>query len=613
LTDEAHATRATKTSIPNVKKWQEDVKQWLDRDPNTKNIVFDKLKTDEVNLKQSNLPLEVIITYYFDRFSAREFRLLNSYWQTIIKNKVYADENITNCEEAQFIIEASKTGCNSKLVIDSLNNANVSHVTYLLLQDDVIDANSLKKLNSKSLFVLNALYSGCFDDLPLNETRQLFRTYTNIRTQYIRNPKIIDDNVSLRLNSDDDEVKASILAQNLILRRATASIEDNPLLIAKNNPHHFEEDDEYKINEIKIDELTEYKGTPQAEIKSILNAILNKEELQKEDNRASYRLSTSDKNNYTLKINTQNKLMCNEEIKFIDDNIVKVYYGSKGGADYLNNLFVGINDLNQAVVFQNFDGKVNDYFELDNSGQLKTIKSFSMKSQKVLFDLQSNDDKVTITKLILLEKPTDLNNNGESNTGTKGKASAEVNQTYKKAVSDYLKENKTEKLKTDQDVDTFMLTPQPPKYENLKTSVINQVEKHPDMYLYDAKENKIKNIKNTLFEVLYDILNDDIEKAAEKIQAQGISTVSKNISPYISVQHQNLRAPKITSKEVAQKLTDLANLLNQDDSRAKNKISSKVLKELQNNKDDLAKLIAWFNSRFAKGNQVDTEEEQNKQ
>ena len=100
--------------------------------------------------------------------------------------------------------------------------------------------------------------------------------------------------------------------------------------------------------------------------------------------------------------------------------------------------------------------------------------------------------------------------------------------------------------------------------------------------------------------MLVSILNNNVEEAKNKLY----SITSHNISPYIDVQYRKLPAPKQTAQEIAQKLDNLSNILKQDVSSATDKIDSKVKKELSKpeRKDELAQLIAWFNSRLAKKN-----------
>ena len=90
--------------------------------------------------------------------------------------------------------------------------------------------------------------------------------------------------------------------------------------------------------------------------------------------------------------------------------------------------------------------------------------------------------------------------------------------------------------------------------------------------------------------MLVDILNNNVDAAKQKMN----SITSHNISPYIDVQYRNLKAPRLTSQDVASKLNILSNILKQDGTYATDKIDSGVKKQLSTNenKKNLADLIA---------------------
>lgn len=577
------------------------ISRWLDKDPVTKDYKYKQLvKTKEkVNKFDSNAEatLDEVIAYYYELATGENYSKVPDYWKRAIQNDVAGHKNITNSKMLAFIIAATKTTLNGKSILSILSDELISRISWSLINENHLDGSQLKAINK--LFVLAALYSGCFEGLSVDDALQLFDTFRMIKQSYGKN--YVRNNVDARLSGDSEEAKAITLAENLILTPKKASLDENPIIVAMNNAVTTDEKSEeaLKINPIKIDELSKYRANKKSEITSILKLILNPDGLEEE----YYWLIVNDKEKYKLIPEDGKLILSGVDLKLEQNSLIKVAYGNSKLAVDSDNLFT-VDNLDTAIIFIDSD-KFNaaDYFTIRDS-EVYSINNTSLalrKSNKLIFVADEKDNR-KIARMIIDAKPKEIEQSEEDKTAEEKTQEIKRDKliSYAEAVINYLKEHKTKALPTDRDVEKFIKGRQSAIYEAYKNAIYNELEKNPEFYLFDADKKEIKDIKNTMLEILIDILNGKTDVAKGKLDNR---ETSSNISDNIKINYRKLRAPKWKSTDVASKLQTLANILNQDKSNITNKIDDSVKNQLD--KDELAKLIAWFNSRFAKSNQAE--------
>lgn len=571
-----------------------DIKKALVNDPKTQDISYSNLEVEKQQKTKVNMDVNTLIAYYFEKITNKDYNNdVPDYWKRTMTNDVSKTKQITPSQIIWFIINATKApAIHGSNVLDILRNEKVSRIVFTLLDEDRINASMLS--NISKYFILDALFAGCYDKISYQEFMQSFTTYTNMKERYAHNTSMIKDNINKYLNAKSTEDRAEIVAQNVILCFKDSDLESNALYIAANKTEY---DPEFKINVIDSEDLTKYRALHSAEIKSLLQEILS-EESKKQT--VQYWLSIGN-NSYILMPNN-NKLVnlsrdAEDGIIFKSKSIVKICHSVKDGISTSDNLFIP-KDIKVAVETKIPDFNINDSFEITKEGLRVKGNDFKLVGSTVV-TLEVDPKTNSIVTLKLSGKPTFVSkeeaSKGNSDT-TNGKGSK---KDYIEAISKYLKENKPQALKTDSEVDLFMNTRNSePKFDMYRDSAINEITNNPDLYLYDKENKAIRNIKNTMLEVLIDLLNGDLDKAKEGIENKKAS--SHNISDNILINTNRLHSPKITSQQVADKLTALASILNQDRSNAVNKIDKRVKDQL--NKDELAQLIAWFNHAFGRGN-----------
>ena len=572
-----------------------DISEWLKNDLKSKEIVYDELimVTDKARKQAA---LSILLAYYFEKQTGKDYdSTVPDYWKSAILNDVKSNTEITSSKVMWFVITANNENLRDLNILSILRDEKISRIIFTLLDENKINASMLPRIE-KEYFILNAILSGCYEDLSYQEAIQSFTTYTNISRQYLNNDHFLKPNVSRYLAGDDEDDKAITLAENSILCLKYADVESNQLYIAaQKNPDEYDEN--FKINKLPTDNrLSGYRALHSAEIKSLLQEIISEEA---KNETVQYWISIGN-NNYVLMPTKDNKLVTLDEkdgVIFTSGEVVKVCHCTKGLISESKNLFTPT-DITSALETSINDFSLTDSFEIDEKEGLKVKgNDFKLKGKSVV-SFQVDTKSNTIVKLKLSGSISFISEaeakRGNSKATTSNGLDARLDKADAvEAISKYLKENKPQSLETDDKVDLFMNTRnKEPKFDMYRDSTIRELMSAPDLYLYDSTNKVIKNIKNTMLEVLIDLLNGDLDKAKDALDSHALS-------PFINVNYRSLPAKEWSSKTVAQKLSDLANILNQDQINAANKIDKRVKDQLD--KQELADLVAWFNSRFIKG------------
>ncbi len=604
---------ATRVAKPLNSEELKKLKINLQEDPNSKAIKYKDLKC--IPYSGSNNPLKVydIVSYYYELFVNASFSDLSEYWQRAAQVSVGSTKNIISNDILQFLIKAHGDATLSTC----LRNDQIASETIYALLDDNSSKYSMtvdQILNYKRYFLLALLVYGCYDKSGFNSVSdviQSFAIFDKVRNDFEYGQLKLKNNLEQILQGDSSKEKALTLAQNLLTY--SKSIENNALLVALPNVSEYIEEQTF-ITPINIEggaeSLSNLRVCNVAEVKSILDDIVD--ELNTERNK--YFLVVGDNKYQLLEDNNTHILYPkNNKVIFTNNKTVVVAFGLSSSIDDKDNQFTDLTDLNSSVIF-NFAGKdentnyvVSNYFEIVD-GLLVTRDDFVLENKgrggASLFSIDINQRKLEVKTPPRVATEQDIEQEKEKQKQEKSnkekKLDEETKEKLKQAVIDYLKVHKTKLLSNDNQIEKFIKTPQSQNYEKLKELILEQLFEKPEIYYYDNETNEIKNVENTYMSILVSILNNNVEEAKNKLY----SITSHNISPYIDVQYRKLPAPKQTAQEIAQKLDNLSNILKQDVSSATDKIDSKVKKELSKpeRKDELAQLIAWFNSRLAKKN-----------
>ena len=612
---------------------QNTLPKWLKNDDKTKNITFRGIskEVEKINNK-IDVTLADLLEYYYSRFCEIQFNAIPKFWQDAIINNVSDNRNLTVSNMNKYIMECCKTDCNGKLIINSLQNQTVSRVTLYLLNEKAIVAESLKQI--KKLFMLAALYSGCFDDMQVDEAINCYQTFTNVKNLYRNNPKMFKPNVSLRLKGDDDDKKATIVAQHVVL--GNGKINANPLIIAEQMQYNSQSDN-YPIEEIKYDNIPNYVGTPRAEMEAILRQVCDPQEVRSAENSLQYWLVINNKK-YELFVKDGKFVTKAATIKFPKSSIIKVCYSSERNIKDAINLFSKFKSLDEAVQF-NVEGKninIADYFLLSNDElAVSKDKSFQIEptdKHELYFEVKKDGDSLRASKMVITSEPKKLGDSKDDDED-KDKEDKEDKKKDKETkpddtndsnnITDDQARDAIKKYLYQQDLAIFKGTGKqkriadfidrrifngkslPDRYMSLINSVIKEIQKDPKLYRFDTELNEIKQLDGTsMLDVLIDVLNGNM---ADAIATKEANERGQNI-PGIKVD-KTTTPPNITAKDVAARLADYAAILNQESTNGTNKTSKDTINKIL--PDELAKLISWFNNRYSKSNQVSVDSTQN--
>ena len=595
----------------------------LNKDERSKNIKYDDINCVETKVKNSDyVTLSDLIEYYYSiATNGKDINDYSDYWKRAVQISVGSTKNIISNDIMQLLIKAST---NSELFNCLKTKQLASQTIYSLLDSSAsrYDMSVDQIFNYKKYFLLSLLVYGCYDRSGfknVGDVIQSFAIFDKIKKDYEYGQLALKYNLDDILQGNNLKEKADTLAQNVLTYKD--NIDNNPFVEILGYDKPTEEVTERAVSGDTInklltsdklsDEIKTIKICKVTEVKAILDDIVD--ETNTEHNKHFLIVGN---NKYQL-LPGDNKLKpIDKKIFFEGKSPIIIAYGLSSSLDEKDNQFVGLTDINKAVEFS-FSTKdttynINDYFEVKD-GLLVTRTPFVLETKSKadnLFHFDMNQMKLIITTAPRAATEEDKEEAKEeekiqNNPTKKEKLDEETKSKLKDAVINYLKVHKPKLLPNDNQIEKFIKTPQSANYEKLKELVLQQLFENPDMYYYNKDTNEIGNIENTYMSMLVDILNNNIDSAKEKMN----NITSHNISPYIDIQYRKLKSPKLTSQDVANKLDILSNLLKQDATYATNKIDTDIKRELNKpeNKQNLAELIAWFNSRLAPKNSVKIE------
>ncbi len=606
----------------------------LNKDENSKDIKYDDMNCVEVKLsKVDYVTLSDLIEYYYSiATNGGDINDYSDYWKRAVQTSVGSTKNLISNNIMQLLIKAR----NNLDLFDCLKTKQLASQTiYSLLSSSAskYDMTVDQIINYKKYFLLSLLVHGCYDNSGFNSVGdiiQSFAVFDKIKNDYEYGQLALKYNLDELLQGKDAKDKAVTLAQNILTY--DTNIDNNPFLqiigyekpekdITNEINRRISENE--LINKILQDtteapkDIENIKVCKITEVKAILDDIVDESNTERNKH-----FLIIGKNKYQL-LPGENQLTPKDKKIFFDNKqVIVIAYGLSSSLNEKDNQFSDLTDINNSVEFSfSSDGatyNVNDYFEVKD-GLLVTRTSFVLETEgdaKTLFHFDMNKKKLIITTPPRAATEEDKEEAKEqekvqNNPTKEPKLDDETRTKLQEAIINYLKLHKTKLLPNDNQIEKFIKTPQGSNYEKLKEIILEQLFERPDIYYYNKETNEIGNIENTYMSMLFDILNNNVEAAKEKMNG----LTSHHISPYIDVQYRNLRAPKLTSQDVANKLNVLANILKQDGTYATDKIDNNVKKVLNkpDNKKDLAELIAWFNNRLAPKNSVKVEKPEDKE
>ena len=622
-------------------------KSALARDSKTNKYTYTKIEKEEItpdalnsrkDFKKGNaVTIDEAIQFYFNCIISTsteyviDFSTLK-YWKKYITDNVIKNNSVTNSPQAQFILELlqKQVSFNEVKVIDILTKTLTEDENFVL--NLLIDQNSnigdIEKLSYMDLvsaiektsnFLINAILCNCFNNINYKGILSSFDGYQTFRTNISRglnlkiDPKVINK-VKESFPEAEDEAIATIIAKNLILLPG-GELKKSPLLY----PEQVEEISSFS----KLEDFAEYKAADRSQRSVIFERIYIS------DDTGSYYLILGDKK-YLLEENKGQLISKAKSIAFKQDTLVKVAFGTKEVVDTEANVFNKLSDLTQCVFISEGDKSATDLFKLDD-GQLKVgEKSFSVIGNNVVsFTINSKNQITRINlngKISSFEKAEDEeeeeSEEGEDSGSEEEKPSSKKGKEKDKtgkvlvseedakiAIKNYFLKHKTKKLNTELKVNDFIDKVQPVQLETTKNAVIKELQKNPSLYGYNKDNKQIYgvngqgNVEGSLLDILVTLLNGDVEEAnAKAAEWKQKAAGSHRISKYITVNTKNLPPADMSSKTVADKIKQIASVLDGDPSKVTNKSDKATMNQIP--KSDVAELISWFESRYDPKNQV---------
>ena len=622
-------------------------KSALARDSKTNKYTYTKIEKEEItpdalnsrkDFKKDNaVTIDEAIQFYFNCIISTsteyviDFSTLK-YWKKYITDNVIKNNSVTNSPQAQFILELlqKQVSFNEVKVIDILTKTLTEDENFVL--NLLIDQNSnigdIEKLSYMDLvfaiqktsnFLINAILCNCFNNMNYKGILSSFDGYQTFRTNISRglnlkiDPKVINK-VKESFPESEDEAIATIIAKNLILLPG-GELKKSPLLY----PEQVEQISSFS----KLEEFAEYKAADRSQRSVIFERIYIS------DDTGSYYLILGDKK-YLLEENKGQLISKEKNIAFKQDTLVKVAFGTKEVIDTEANVFNKLSDLTQCVFISEGDKSASDLFKLDD-GQLKVgEKSFSVIGNNVVsFTINSKNQVTRINlngKISSFKKaedeeeeePEQEEDSGSEEEKPSSKKDKQKDKTGKVLVSEedakiaiknYFLKHKTKKLNTELKVNDFIDKVQPVQLETTKNAVIKELQKNPSLYGYNKDNKQIYgvngqgNVEGSLLDILVTLLNGDVEEAnAKAAQWKEKAAGSHRISKYITVNTKNLPPAEMSSKTVADKIKQIASVLDGDPSKVTNKSDKATMNQIP--KSDVAELISWFESRYDPKNQV---------
>ena len=628
------------------------VKSALAKDPKTNDYTYNDIEKEETVLNALNskkdfknskrskddpkkventvVTLEEAIQFYFNCIVststeyAIDFSTLR-YWKKYIIDSVIKNNSVTTSPHAQFILELlqKQVSFNEKRVIDILTKTLTEDENFVLnlLMDTSANIGDIEKLSYMNLvsaikkasnFLINAILCNCFDKINYKGILSSFDGYKKFRTNISTglnlkiDPKVINK-VKESFPEAEDEAIATIIAKNFILL-PEGELKKSPLLY----PEEIK-----KISALsKLEEFANYKAADRSQRVVIFDRIYIS------DDTGNYYLILGNKK-YLLQENRGQLTSKAKSIAFKQDSLVKVSFGTKEVVDGEANLFNNLSDLTQCVfISAEGNNSAADLFKLDGE-ELKVGKtSFSIIGNGgVSFTINSKNQVTRINlngKISSFENSEDEeeeDSDAEKPSSKSGKGKAETGKVLvseedaKTAVKNYFLKHKTKKLNTELKVNDFIDKVQPVQLETTKNAVIKELQKNPSLYGYNKDNKQIYgvdgqgNVEGSLLDILVTLLNGDVEEAnAKAAQWKEKAAGSHHISKYITVNTKNLAPADMSSKTVADKIKQIASVLDGDPSKVTNKSDKATMNQIP--KSDIAEIISWFESRYDPKNQV---------
>lgn len=623
------------------------VKSALSKDSKTNNYTYTNIEKEEEvsnalnskkdfkNAKKGKndtvVTIDEAIQFYFNCIISTsteyviDFSTLR-YWKKYITDNVIKNSSVTNSPQAQFILELlqKQVSFNEKRVLDILTKTLTEDENFALnlLIDTSSNITDIEKLSYMDLvsaiekannFLVNAILCNCFDKINYKGILASIQGYerfkTNITTGLNRkiDPTVINK-VKESFPEAEDEAIATIIARNLILLPG-GELKKSPLIY----PEEIE-----KISSLsKLEEFANYKAADRSQRNVIFERIYIS------DDTGSYYLILGDKK-YLLEENKGQLTSKAKSIAFKQDTLVKVAFGTKEVVDTEANVFNKLSDLTQCVFISKGDNSAADLFKLD-AGELKVGEtsfsiigkggvSFTINSKNQVTRINLNE-KISSFEESEEEEEEDSDTEEEKPSSKKDKEKDKTGKVLvseedaKTAVKNYFLKHKTKKLNTELKVNDFIDKVQPVQLETTKNAVIKELQKNPSLYGYNKDNKQIYgvdgqgNVEGSLLDILVTLLNGDVEEAnAKAAQWKEKAAGSHRISKYITVNTKNLTPADMSSKTVADKIRQLADVLDKDPSKVTNKSDKATMNQIP--KSDIAELISWFESRYDPKNQV---------
>lgn len=597
-----------------------------------KEVVVPNALNSKKDFKKGNaVTIDEAIQFYFNCIISTsteyviDFSTLK-YWKKYITDNVIKNNSVTNSPQAQFILELlqKQVSFNEVKVIDILTKTLTEDENFVLnlLIDQSSNIGDVEKLSYMDLvsaiektsnFLINAILCNCFNNINYKGILSSFDGYQTFRTNISRglnlkiDPKVINK-VKESFPEAEDETIATIIAKNLILLPG-GELKKAPLLY----PEQVKEISSFS----KLEDFAEYKAADRSQRSVIFERIYIS------DDTGSYYLILGDKK-YLLEENKGQLISKEKSIAFKQDTLVKVAFGTKEVVDTEANVFNKLSDLTQCVFISEGNNSATDLFKLDD-GQLKVGKtsfsvignggvSFTITSKNQVTRINLNG-KISSFEQAEDEEEEDSDAEEVKPLSKKGKEKDKTGKVLvseedaKIAVKNYFLKHKTKKLNTELKVNDFIDKVQPVQLETTKNAVIKELQKNPSLYGYNKDNKQIYgvngqgSVEGSLLDILVTLLNGDVEEAnAKAAQWKEKAAGSHRISKYITVNTKNLPPADMSSKTVADKIKQIASVLDGDPSKVTNKSDKATMNQIP--KSDVAELISWFESRYDPKNQV---------
>lgn len=239
----------------------------------------------------------------------------------------------------------------------------------------------------------------------------------------------------------------------------------------------------------------------------------------------------------------------------------------------------------------------------ETSGYLAMTKdqAYNLQQIKVMVDDADKDslDDVKVVDISLGNGSSDTSNTKQnSNDGSEKLADDQIKQAIEnwlinKKPTNLTDENEIKKLVQGQYDDA--------SYLNMINAIIKEVKAEPDLYTYDANLKTFSSVdSNSKLQYLFDKLNDP---NAEK---KTVQTLPTDNTIGVTTTAQSKARPNVqkwTSEQVRQKLTELAGIL--DNNESKNDtgaVDTNTRDQIRkfNAKGDLTDIINWLNARMGR-------------